>query len=404
MKLASYIARRYLFSRKSLNVINLISGISVAGVTIGTLALVVVLSAFNGIDSFVQNILSSFDADLKITIDQGKTFEVKNFPFDSLLVVPGVVDSRQVVEDMVLLRYENRQKYAVMKGVGADYGRFSGLDSSIIDGRFVLNEAHQHYAVVGQGVAYDLSVGLKFKDPIHIYYPRKQTGNFLNPASLLNHGYLFPSGIFSVQQDIDEKYILVPIDFARSLFNMEGQLTSVELKLRPDADIAAVKKRVAQILGPHFRLQDRYEQHKFLYRVMKSEKWSSFLILSFILIIASFNLLGTLTMILLDKKNDIFILRSMGAGPALIRRIFLLEGWLISLLGAMTGLFLGIILVWAQQHFELLKLPSGGSFAIPAYPVQLQAGDLMAVLGIVLLVGFLAAWYPVAMLQRKLDS
>jgi lipoprotein-releasing system permease protein len=306
-----------------------------------------------------------------------------------------------VVEENALLEYEGRQKYAVVKGVEAGYAAFTGIDTVLTEGAFRLETDSFNYTVIGQGVAYDLSVGLAFIDPIHVYYPKKEQKSLFSLQNALNQGSLFPSGIFSVQQEIDSKYILVPIEFARSVFELEDKITSLELKLKEGVDAGKIKAEVKQLLGERFNVQDRYEQHEFIYKVMSSEKWSSFLILSFILIIASFNLLGSLTMIIIDKKNDVFILESMGADRSLIRRIFLFEGWLISISGAISGMVLGIILVWAQKNFELLRLPGEGSFAISAYPVELQFPDVAATFLIVLSIGFLAAWYPVKSLDVK---
>ena len=401
MKLAFYIARRYLISKKSVNVINVISAISVVGVALGTTALIVVLSAFNGIDVFIQDLLSSFDPDLKVTVVEGKSFSPDEPAFENVYQLSGIAEHTKVVEDNALLSYVGRQKYAIVKGVEPAYANFSGLDTMVIDGRFLLKKESQLYTVIGQGVAYDLSVGLKLVDPIHVYYPRKEQKGYLDIQNAFNHGYLLPAGIFSVQQDIDSKYILVPIEFARSIFELKDKVTSIELKLQKDADVNRVKAQVQQLLGDRFLVQDRFGQHEFLYKVMRSEKWSSFLILSFILVIASFNLLGSITMIIIDKKNDIYILKSMGANQKLVRLIFLLEGWLISFSGAVTGVILGIILVWAQKHYELLRLPGNGSFAISAYPVQLQFTDVLATFLIVLAIGVLAAWYPVRSMSEK---
>lgn len=401
MKLPFYIARRYLVSKKSANIVNLISGISVAGVAIGTMALIVVLSAFNGIDSFIEGSLSSFDPDLKITVAQGKSFSLDDANFDAVKKLRGIEASAEVVEGNALLRYEDRQKYATVKGVEDNYSTFSGLDSMMIDGQFLLHKNGQDCAAVGQGVKIDLSVIFTLTTPIQIVVPKRDFKNRINMDQSINRGYVFPTGSFSVEQEIDNKYILVPIAFARRLFELDGRLSSLELKINEKADPIKLKGEVQKILGSQFVVQDRYEQHAFLYRVMRSEKWTSFLILSFILVIASFNLLGSLIMIILDKKNDIKILESMGANKQLIRRIFLFEGWMISFSGAISGLLLGIGLVWAQTRFELLKLPSTGSFALSAYPVELHFIDVLATFLIVLLIGFFAAWYPVRSLSDK---
>lgn len=400
MKLALQIARRYLISKKSVHVINLISALSVVGVAVGTLALIVVLSAFNGIDDFIQGMLSSFDPDLKITAVEGKSFALDRPEIQELMKTEGVAEFMQVVEDNALLQYQDRQKYGIVKGVETDYAEFSGLDSMIIDGKFALTNDNRMFTVIGQGVAVDLGVGLNFINPIHVYYPKREQPGRPMLQNAFNHDYLFPSGVFSVQQEIDAQYILVPIDFAREIFQMDGRVTSLELKLKPGVELADIQAKIKALLGDGYKVQDRYQQHEFLYRVMRSEKWTSFLILSFILVIASFNLLGSLTMIILDKKDDIYILESMGANQSLIRRIFLFEGWLISITGAIAGLIAGVGLVWAQSRYELLKLPGGGGFAISAYPVKLQAFDVLATVMIVIAIGFLAAWYPVRSIKK----
>ncbi len=405
MKLAFYIARRYLISKKSANIINLISGISVAGVAVGTIAFIVVLSVFNGIDSFIKTMLSNFDPDLKIEIAEGKSFTLNDADFRAVKNLEGVVSYKEVVEENALLMYDNRQKYVTVKGVEDDYGEFSGLDSDTIlrEGQFILTKEPHEFAVVGIGVAYDLSLGLSFRSPLKFIVPKKEQKSRINLENALNQDYLFPSGIFSLQQEIDDKYVIVPIEFARNLFELEGRLTSFELKLSPEADDEDVKTQVKNILGDQFVVQDRFEQHELIHKVTQSEKWIGFLILSFILVIASFNLLGSLTMIIIDKKDDIKILEGMGADKKLIKRIFLLEGWLISFSGALIGLLLGIALVWAQAEFGLLKLPGGGSFALSAYPVELQLIDVVATFLVVIAIGFLASWYPVRNLSQ-MDS
>ncbi|WP_372774486.1 ABC transporter permease [Mangrovibacterium sp.] len=400
MKLAFYIARRYLVSKKSIHVINLISALSVIGVAVGTMALIVVLSAFNGIDNFIQGMLSSFDPDLKITAAEGKSFSLDNPEIIQLNELEGIASFMQVVEDNALLQYDERQKYGIVKGVEANYAAFSGMDSMVIDGSFILNHDNRMFTVIGQGVAVDLGVGLSFVNPIHVYYPKREQKSRPMMENAFNHDYVFATGVFSVQQEIDAQYILVPIEFAREIFELNGRVTSLELKLKPGVAVSDIQEQIKALLGPAYNVQDRYEQHEFLYRVMKSEKWTSFLILSFILIIASFNLLGSLTMIILDKKNDIYILESMGANQRLIRRIFLLEGWMIAITGAIVGVLAGVGLIWAQTRFELLKLPGGGAFAISAYPVKLQLFDVLATLAIVLAIGFLAAWYPVRSIKK----
>lgn len=371
------------------------------GVAVGTAALIVVLSGFNGINQFIEGMLSSFDADLKITLVEGKSFAIEPAKLEKLKAIDGVLDYTEVVEDNVLIAYGGRQKYATIKGVKEGYEYFSGIDSMMVLGNcnFQLHQNSENFAALGYGVALDLGVGVNRKNPIHLYYPKRTSTHKISTKNAFNHDYLFPSGFFSVQQEIDGQYIIVPIAFARQLLELEDRLTSIELKLTPDADVNQVKTQVVERLGAGFKAQDRIEQHRLIYQVMKSEKWASFLILGFILLIASFNLLGSLTMIILDKKNDVFVLRSMGADSQFIRRIFLLEGWLISLLGAIIGIASGIFLVWMQMKFSLLKLPSKGAFALSSYPVELQWIDLLATVGIVFLIGLLVSWIPTRKLK-----
>lgn len=388
------IAKRYLFSRKSVNVINLISILSVIGVAVGTTALIVVLSAFNGINHFIEGMLSSFDADLKITLVEGKNISTKYTKLEELKKIEGVASYMEVVEDNVLISYGSKQKYATLKGVEPSYAEFSGIDSMMVLGNFQLEEKGQDFAVLGYGVAADLGVGLSLVNPIHVYYPKRTTRKTISVQNAFNHDYIYPKGFFSIQQEIDGQYVLVPIEFARNLLQLEDKLTSVELKLAPGANMAQVKNDVQELMGSSFKVQDRIEQHELIYQVMKSEKWASFLILGFILLIASFNLLGSLTMIIMDKEKDIFILRSMGADSKFIRDVFLVEGWLISLIGAVIGILFGVFLVWAQMQFALVKFPVEGAFALTAYPVELQWVDVLATLAIVFVIGLFVSWFP----------
>lgn len=395
MNVPFQIARRYLFSKKSVNVINLISLLSVVGVAVGTMALIVVLSAFNGINDFIEGMLSSFDADLKITAVEGKSFVADSADFEQIQNIEGVVAYMEIVEDNALLSYNSRQKYAIIKGVDENnYQKYSGIDSTIVFGTFTLNREGFRCALLGYGVAQSLGMGISSLKPIHVYYPKRTSRRMMSMANAFNHLSVYPQGVFSIQQEIDDQYVIVPINFARDLLQLEGKVTSIELRLEDDADVDEVKAKVKAIIGSGFVVADRYEQHQLIYQVMKSEKWASFLILGFILLIASFNLLGSLTMIILDKKDDIFVLRSMGADSKLIRNIFLAEGWLISLLGAIIGIVLGIILVWLQHEFGLVRLPENGSFAMSSYPVVLQFFDILTTIAIVLLIGFFVSWYP----------
>lgn len=403
MKTAFYIARRYLISKKSVNVINIISGISISGVTVGTFALIVILSVFNGLDTSIKTLFSSFDPDIKITAAKGKSFEMDEGNFNAIRQISGISTLTPVIEENALLGYGDRKYFATIKGVPANYSEVSGLDTSCItSGRFLLEAKQIPYAVVGQGVAYYLSVGLNFTDPVHIYTLKKGVNGRPSLANSFNHSTIYASGIFANQQEIDSKYVLVPFGYAQELFQMGTRVSSVELGLKEGVSGESVQPEIRRILGGNFVVKTQFEQHELFYRVMKSEKWAIFIILGFILIIASFNILGSLSMLIIDKKADIAILQSMGANQKLIRTIFLFEGWMISLTGAVFGLILGILICWIQIKYGILKIPGNeGSFIFSSYPVEIRIGDLTAIFLLVSGIGFLAAWYPIRFISGK---
>ncbi len=402
MRFALYIARRYLFAKKSQNAINIISGISMLGVGVGTMALVVILSVFNGFDEVVKSLFNSFDPDIKITAVEGKVF-VPDERIDRVKELPGVAVMAQILEENALLEYGDHQHIATIKGADESFIQVTGIDSMVYDGEMKLKEGSRNYAVVGEGIAYSLQIGLNFITPLFVYMPKRLgTINLANPDDAFRRNYLHPSGIFSIEQDYDSKYIIVPIDFVRNLLEYSNnEVSALELKLNPDYSLKQTEEAIQTILGPEFRVQNREEQNELFYRVMKSEKWAIFLILTFILIIASFNIIGSLSMLIIDKKADIISLRNMGAGPKLISRIFLLEGWLISISGSVIGILLGSLISWIQDKFELLKLSGNGTFVIDAYPVDLQGTDVLIVWITVLIIGFIAAQYPVRQISKK---
>ncbi|MCF8303762.1 MAG: ABC transporter permease [Bacteroidales bacterium] len=403
MNFPLYIAKRYLVSKKSHNVINIISGISVAGVTIGTMALIVVLSVFNGFESLVTDLFNSFDPDLKITVKEGKTFKADTLPEKTLKSLDGVKRYTKVVEENALLRYKNKQHIATIKGVSEEYEKLSGLDTMIVSGDLQLQKKDVNYAVLGYGVAYYLGLRLgDFANPVSVYVPRRTArGAPLNPASAFNTRIIHPSGIFSIQQDFDTKYVIVPLRFARDLLEYNNEVTSVEIGLYPGASLEQLQKEVKKLVGDSFEVKNRFQQQELLYKIMRSEKWAVFLILSFILLIATFNVIGSLSMLILDKRKDIGILRSMGASNKLIRQIFLVEGLMISLSGAILGLLLGALISWLQIEFGLVQLQAGATFIIDAYPVEMQLMDFVYVFITVFLIGIAAAWFPVRQISKK---
>lgn len=401
MNLPLFIARRYLISKKKQNIINIISAISVGGIIIGTMALVIVLSVMNGFNGLFNTFFSNFDPDLKITAVQGKMFDPSKFNFEKIKSITGVANYAEIIEEVALLKYENQIYPAIVKGVPDNYAQYTKIDTLIVDGSYLLKEQGINYAVIGQGVAYNLGVRPAFVEHIMIYVPKKGKQVSLNPSKAINQNYVFPAGVFAVLEEIDSKYIIVDYNFAAGLFESGKQVSTIELGLLPTADIKKIQKEIKTILGDKFHVKNQYQQHDLIYKTMESEKWAAYLILVFILIIASFNILGSLSMLIIDKKEDILIFQSMGASSETIRKIFLFEGWLISVMGAVAGVLLGVFICWLQIRFSFITFPNTGSFVISAYPVQVVFSDILVIFGAVLLIGFFASWYPVKFISQK---
>lgn len=402
MNLSFYIARRYFVSKKSHNIINIISGISVVGVTVGTMALIIVLSVFNGFEQLVVSLFNSFNPDIAITASRGKTFNIAEVPVDKLRKIPGVLYLTEVIEENALIRYKEKPYIVTIKGVSEEFIRTSRVDTMMVEGRYLLQEGDQDFAVLGNGVAYYLNANLSdYLNPLVVFVPRRDAAFAGGFENAFNSEVIFPSGFFSIQQDYDIKYVLVPLRFAQRLLAYENERTGIEIALDKTANLETVQRSMEALLGDGFVVKNRYQQQEILYKIMKSEKWAIFLILTFILLIATFNVVGSLSMLILDKKKDIAILRSLGASQKLIKRIFITEGMLISLIGAITGLFLGGLICWLQITFGLIKLgDSGSTFVVDTYPVQMQFIDFAGVFVTVMAIGYLAAWYPVHNIRR----
>jgi len=396
MNFPFYIAKRYLASRKSRNAINIISLVSVLGVATGTMALVVVLSVFNGFDDLIKSLINSFDPDIKITVKEGKVFQPFDAGIDSILEIPGIVAVSEVLEENALIRYDERQYIATLKGVDNNFINVNGIDTMIVDGAFLLYKDKIPVAVVGQGVAWYLKVGLTFTNPLVIYMP-KRTGlvNPANPSASFNRYLIWPSGIFGIEQEYDSKYIILPVEVVRNLLDYSSEVTALEIKVNENNDVIPIQNIIKNISGNKFNVLNRYQQNELFYRIMKSEKWAIFFILTLILLIASFNIIASLSMLIIDKKSDIITLRNLGANNSLIRKIFLFEGWLISIIGSTLGLILGIIICFIQHRYEPVKLGGSGSFVIDAYPVDIHLPDIFLIWLTVILIGFLTAYYPV---------
>lgn len=401
MKLSLYIAKRYLFAKKSRNAINVISAISVAGVAVGTMALITILSVFNGLEEMVKSIFSTSDPEIRITPVRGKVFSPDTLLLTKLASIDGVEVFAETVEENALLRYDEQQYIATIKGVSLNYTEVTDLDTAMWDGEFILRaENGRPYAVAGLGVANYLGMRLNFVSPLAIYIPDRKARLSATPENEFTRKYIFLAGIFAVEQEFDSKYVFLPIDFARELLDYTTEVSSIEVKMRPGADEKKTQEAIRQLMGDDFLVQNRYEQQEMFYKVMKAERLAIFVILTFILIIASFNIIGSLTMLIIEKERDISILRSLGADNRLIKRIFIYEGWMISLIGTVIGLLTGFLLCAAQQHFGIVKL-AGDSLLIDAYPVKMQLADFFTVAATVLAIGYAAAWYPVHYLSRR---
>ena len=406
MKLSLYIARRYLFAPKKHRAVNVISALSACGVTLATVALVCTLSVFNGFREMVGGFFTAFDPELKITAARGKTFN----PADSCLLpvrrLPEVAVWSETLEENALVRYKDRQTVATVKGVDNEFRRLAAIDTLLFGtGTFVLQDSVVFYTVPGVDLLSQLGCGLAFVDPLQVYAPRPGIRiNVANPSAGLRKGYLHASGLTFIvnQEKYDSHYLLAPIGFARRLFGQPRDVSAVELRLAPDADVEKTKRRIAEMAGPRFVVQDRYEQQADVFRIMESEKFISYLLLTFILILASFNLVGSLSMLMIEKRDDVQTLRNLGADRRLVRNIFLCEGGLIVLCGAVAGVGLGLLLCHLQQTYGFITLGQTGQFVTDAFPVSVQAGDVVAVFLTVLCVGGLAVWYAVRYLGRRL--
>jgi lipoprotein-releasing system permease protein len=402
MSLPASIALRYFFSKKSQRAINIISWISAIGVTIGTAALIIVLSVFNGFEDLILRLYNSFDPDLRIELVVGKTFSTDKINLEQLRKIEGVHSVAEVIEESALAKYHNKQYIVKLKGVSDDFEKMTGIDSMVVEGVFKLQKDDIDFAVVGSSIAYSLGVDLgNAFSQLEIYGAKSSASSLLDPSGSFNKMYILPAGIFAIQQEYDAKYIITPIRFARKVFDYEDKLTSLEIGLAKGVDEDIVIEKIKSLVGKDFQIKNRFQQHELFYKIMRSEKWAVFLILTFILIIAMFNVISSLTMLVIEKKKDIAIYRSLGAEKNFLRRIFLIEGMMITVTGAIAGLIIGTVICYLQQRFGLIKLGGSGSFIIDSYPVKLVWIDFFYVFVTVFLIGLFAAWYPSKRLIRE---
>lgn len=399
MNLPFHIASRYLFSKKSKNIINIISWISMISIGVGSLALIVVLSVFNGLQSLVESMYESFEPDLKITIVEGKTIDLSEFPLDRITAISGIDQYTRVIEEVVGIKNGENQCIATLKGVEDSFLSMTNIDTALIDGQAVLESQGINYGLVGYGIASRLGLYLENGENLNIYIPKRGDISSLSMSNAFTFKQITPSGIFFINPDFDEKYIVVPFSFLQEALKYEDQVTSIEISLSDAKQLKSIQSTLKNILGEKYLVENRYEMNALLYKTNQAEKWITFMILAFILIIAAFNILSSLTILIMDKKEDIKVLRSMGASKSLIKRIFFTEGILINLIGAGGGLLIGTIICLLQQHVGLLKLGGG---IVEYYPVEIQPLDFILITTTVIIIGGFSSYFPVKLLTKKL--
>lgn len=407
MNFPFFIARRYIFSKKSHNAINIISGISVTGVAVATMALVCTLSVFNGFHDLVASLFTAFDPQLRITLAEGSTIEARDARLQKLKQMDCIAVYTPVMEGQAMVVTNGQQHVVTIMGVADNFSKQTHIENILYgDGSFVLHADVLEYGVLGLQLAAKMNLSADFTEPLQVFAPKRgKRVNMANPLSSFNHQELqSPGVVFMVQQNkYDANYILTSLGFAQKLFDQQGHISSAEVRLKKGTSLSKAKKEIQQLLGPKFTVQDRYEQQNEVFRIMRIEKLISYIFLTFILLVACFNIIGSLSMLMIEKKDDVKTLRSMGATDRQICHIFMFEGRIISLAGAIAGLLLGLLLCWLQQQYGFITMgESEGSFIVEAYPVSVHPWDLAIIFVTVILVGWAAVWYPVRYLSRNL--
>lgn len=400
-----YMARRYLFAKKKHGAVNIISIVSVCGVALATMALVCTLSVFNGFQEMVEGFFSAFDAELKIVPVKGKVFDPQEDCIRQVRSIDGIEVWSETLEENAMVQYKQRQAMVTIKGVEDNFRQLTSIDSLLYGtGEFILSDEQVEYGILGVELIGELGTGIQFIDPLQVYAPKRNVRiNIANPSTAFQQEYLFSPGVVFIcnQQKYDGQYVLTSLDFARRLFDYDTEVSAIEIKLKKGSDTSKIQQEMVQILGDRFRVLNRYEQQADIYRIMEIEKLISYLFLTFILAVACFNVIGSLSMLILDKRDDAETLHRLGADRSLIARIFLCEGRLIALSGAVAGILLGVFLCLLQQKFGLIALGNNGSFLVDAYPVSVHLTDVLLVLFTVIVIGFLCVWYPVKRMCRN---
>ena len=406
MRLAPFIAVRYLFARKSHNVINIISAISAIGMAVGTAALIIILSVYNGFDSLIRSMMSTVEPDLLITPSSGKVFVPEGDVYDWIYDQPEVLSMCCILEDNVFISYDGSQGLARAKGVDWIYADESPLADHIRNGEFRLYKGDVPQSVVGGTLAYEMGINPRFLSPIEMYYPsRTKRISIADPRSALESVKVFPSGVFTVNEEVDSELMIVPIEVMRELLKYDDEVSAVEIRVAQGTERSVLKdlqKEISRRLGDGFEVKDRYRQNEVLYKMMTYEKLATYLILIFVIIIIAFNIFGSLTMLIIEKEDDIRTLRSMGATRKLISRIFVLEGWMISLAGLAAGTVIGTALSLVQQQFGIIKMP--GHYVVQAYPILLSWADIAITAAGVAIIGYIIAVLPVMTRSRRWEE
>ena len=398
MNFPFFIAKRYFSTQKDSNFVHIISWVSLVGVAIGTAALILVLSVFNGFEDLILSMYNSFDPHLKITSTEGKVFNPDGLKIEH----NDIATKSYVLEEKVLLKYQEKEFIATVKGVSKQYRAQTTFDSLLVAGDYIDDYENNNVAVVGNGVAYYLSMGIgTMFEQLQVFVPNRNAKTLLNPASAFKQGSVLPVGVFSVQAEIDEQYIITPLAFIQNLASRDRLVSAVEIILTDSEKMLEVQQILKQQLGKEFVIKNRLEQQEFLYKILNTEKLAVFLILAFIMIIATFNIVGALSMLMLDKKRDIKTLKSLGATQSSVQTIFFNKSMLTIIAGTALGIFVGLIIAYLQQTFGFISM-GGGSFVVNTYPVTIKFADVLLVSSTVFVIGLVASWYPAKLLTKKL--
>ena len=407
MNFPFFVARRYLFSKKSTHAINVISGISAVGVSVATMALVVTLSVFNGFHDIVASLFTNIDPQIKVTPVKGKSAPADDPILTKIRQLPQVEVATETVQDIALATYNGRQAMVVVKGVQDNFDSLTHIKDILMgNGTYELHAADLNYGILGIRLAETLQTGYSYKNPLKLYAPKREGQlNMANPEDGFVEDELYSPGVlFMVKQaKYDKNHIITSIAFARNLFGQQGMISSLEMRLKPGSDFDAVKSKMQKIAGDKYHVCDRFEQQEDTFKIMKIEKLMAYIFLTFILMVACFNIIGSISMLIIDKKNDVVTLRNLGASDKQIVRVFLFEGRMISSIGAVVGILIGLLLCWLQQEYGLVGLGrSSGSFVVDSYPVSVHPEDIVLVFITVIAVGWIAVWYPVRYFAKRL--